>query len=276
METPELDARFLIQGILGFDSAGAFRAGDVVLAPKDAQALNAAVERRLAHEPVSRILGWREFYGQRFEITPDVLDPRPETETLADLALEVAAGLGKGPLEIADVGTGSGILIATLLHHLPHASGVATDISPAALLVAERNCTRLGIDRERLSFVLAPGLSGLPAGINLIVSNPPYIPSAEIGGLARCVRDYDPHLALDGGPDGVALFKELANESRSLFRSAWLVLEVGAGQCDQVEAIFEAAGFERIRSAKDLSGHIRAVAFRHCSFGKGEFGIGAV
>lgn len=260
IESAPRDARLLLQGLLGIDGTALLTRPEQPLGDK-ASHIGDAVRRRLAHEPVTRILGVREFYGREFIVTPDVLDPRPDTETVVELALEIvrANGLTSAPLQIADIGTGSGILIATLLLELPNARGVATDVSTAALAVAERNAKRLGL-ADRTSFVATHGLDGCAGPFDLIVSNPPYIPEGDIPGLEPEVRDYDPQLALDGGADGLDVYREIAKVARNPLRPMRLVLELGAGQASDVTDIFSAAGWRPLGRQKDLGGHDRAVA----------------
>ena len=260
IESAPRDARVLLQGLLGIDGVALLTKPEQFLGDA-AERIGDAVRRRLAHEPVSRILGVREFYGRDFVVTPEVLDPRPDTETIVDLALEIVRsnGLDAEALHIADIGTGSGILIATLLAELPNARGVATDVSAAALAVAQRNAVRLGV-AERASFVATHGLDGCAGPFDLIVSNPPYIVTGEILGLEPEVRDYDPQLALDGGPDGLSVYREIAKVARNPLRPLRLVLEIGAGQASDVTNIFCAAGWQVLAQRKDLGGHVRAVA----------------
>lgn len=260
IESAPRDARVLLQGLLGIDGAALLTKPEQFLGDA-AERIGDAVRRRLAHEPVSRILGVREFYGRDFVVTPEVLDPRPDTETIVDLALEIVRsnGLDAEALHIADIGTGSGILIATLLAELPNARGVATDVSAAALAVAQRNAARFGV-AERASFVATHGLDGCAGPFDLIVSNPPYIVTGEILALEPEVRDYDPQLALDGGPDGLSVYREIAKVARNPLRPLRLVLEIGAGQASDVTNIFCAAGWQALAQRKDLGGHVRAVA----------------
>ena len=259
--SPEIDARFLLQGVLGLSAADLMRAPDRTLGDASA-VLSACAQRRLTGEPVSRILGQRGFYGRTFVITPDVLDPRPETETLVEAALEIVTtnGWRDRPITIADVGTGSGILMVTLLAELPLATGIASDISAAALAVAQINAERLGVG-GRVRFVAAPGLGHLGGYAQLIVSNPPYIPASEIAGLARDVRDFDPVLALDGGPDGLGVYRDFANDFMKFGNKTPIALEIGAGQAAGVDAIFAEAGAQMTGQKADLSGHIRVVIF---------------
>lgn len=269
LETPDVDARFLVQKISGCDAARLLGEPGTQLIPSVRARLEEAARRRLQHEPVSRILGEREFYGRMFAITPDVLDPRPETETLVEAALAAARKLPPGrPPRIADAGTGSGALIVTLLAELADATGVATDISPAALAVARDNAARHGVE-ARVEFVHTSCLKGVAGPFDLIVSNPPYIAGTEIVGLPREVREFDPLLALDGGPDGLDVYREITSDIKSLRLNCWVGLEIGAGQADRVSEIFRVtfpllpAG--SISYVRDLGGHVRCVAVEiHC------------
>jgi release factor glutamine methyltransferase len=260
IESAPRDARFLLQGILEMDGAQMLSASARPLG-EFAERVGDAVRRRLAHEPVSRILGRREFYGREFIVTPDVLDPRPDTEAVIDLALDVirSSELSERALSIADVGTGSGILIVTLLAELPDAKGVATDISPAALDVARRNAEMLGV-ADRISFVATSGLDGCFGPFDLLISNPPYIAKYEIGGLEPEVKNFDPLLALDGGADGLDIYREIARNAVELQRPLKVILEVGSTQAAAVESIFVAAGAKPLSRRADLGAHIRAVA----------------
>ncbi len=261
IETPQRDARFLLQGLLGIDGAQLLSGSARMLGGEAADRISDAARRRLACEPVSRILGRREFYGRDFLVTPDVLDPRPDTEAVIELALETieSSGLSGQPISIADIGTGSGILIVTLLAELPNARGLATDVSPAALEIACRNAEALGVG-DRVRFVATSGLDGCGGDFDLVISNPPYISTEEITGLGRDVRDFDPLLALDGGRDGLDVYREIARNISKLKRPSRIVLEVGATQADAVEAIFAAFGARRLGRREDLGGHTRAVA----------------
>jgi release factor glutamine methyltransferase len=263
IENASKDARFILQGILKRDAASLIGDPDQVIG-EWAQALQDAAKRRLRHEPVSRILGTKQFYGRQFVVTPDVLDPRPDTECLVDLVLDILRAEDRlsDALTIADIGTGSGAIIVTLLAELPKARGIATDVSAAALAVARKNAAALGV-LDRLTFVEANVLAGVNDQIDVIVSNPPYICSAEIAGLDIDVRNYDPHLALDGGTDGLKFYREIANEIRAFRPPCWIALEVGCGQASDVEAIFSTSGCSAHVRRKDLGGHIRAVALQH-------------
>lgn len=260
VDTPQLDARFLMQGLLGIDGAQLLSGSGRALGDA-ADRLNDAAARRIAREPVSRILGRRSFYGRDFIVTPDVLDPRPDTEVVVELALDLvrSRGLSEAPLSIADIGTGSGILIVTLLAELPNARGLATDISPAALAVARRNAEVLGV-ADRIRFVATTCLDGCPGPFDLVISNPPYISTEEIAALEPDVKNFDPELALDGGEDGLRVYREIARNIMELDAPSLVVLEVGATQAAAVEGIFSEFGGQPIGRRQDLGGHTRAVA----------------
>ena len=201
-----------------------------LLTAGEAKSLAEALTRRLAHEPLSRIRGERDFYGRAFAITPAVLDPRPETETLIDLVLQWADETGgrDRPLDIIDIGTGSGAILITLLAELPRATGLGTDVSPDALQVASSNAVRNAV-AGRARFELAHALDGIDGPFDILVSNPPYIPSADVLTLEAAVRDYDPALALDGGPDGLRIYRQIAARAGAVVPSGLIALEVGAG-----------------------------------------------
>jgi len=264
LEASQRDARFLLEGLLGIDGSQLLTRPETQLGAA-AEKVRDAVRRRIAQEPVSRILGRREFYGREYLVTPDVLDPRPDTEAVIELALDIvrSSRLANSALSIADIGTGSGILISTLLAELPNATGTATDVSTAALAVARQNATRIGV-ADRARFIATRGLDGCPGPFHLIVSNPPYIATDEVSRLERGVRDYDPLVALDGGPDGLEVYREIVRDAASLrdvsHQVVRIVLEVGAGQAEAVTAIFEDCAWCPVKVGRDLGGNVRAVA----------------
>jgi release factor glutamine methyltransferase len=226
--------------------------------------LDAALQRRLKHEPVARIVGMREFYGRSFSVDPHVLDPRPDTETLVEAALAAIAarGLRNERLSLLDLGTGSGCILITLLAELPRAHGIGVDKSPAALANAAANARRLGV-AERARFMAGDWLDALDGEFDLILSNPPYLASDAIAGLAAEVAGYDPHLALDGGPDGLDAYRAIAARARAaLAEQGRLLLEIGASQADAVAGILRAAGLEPEGLAHDLAGRPRVVVAR--------------
>jgi len=218
--------------------------------------------RRAAGEPLSRIVGEREFWGLRLAISPDVLDPRPETETIVEASLGLLKGRREEPLRVLDLGVGSGALICALLAEFALARGVGVDISAGAAEVARRNVAACGL-AGRAEIRVADWTSGVKGPFDLIVSNPPYIPGADLARLPREVRDFDPPLALDGGNDGLAAYRRIAPEGRSLLSAGgWLVVEVGAGQAADVLAIVERCGFVAAMVEKDLAGRDRVVIAR--------------
>jgi release factor glutamine methyltransferase len=219
------------------------------------------LKRRLAGEPVARILGQKEFWGLRLSLSPATLVPRPDTETVVELALEMLrANPARQGTRIADLGTGTGAILLALLSELHGAVGIGTDISQEALGTARGNAARLKL-ADRASFIRCDYASGLTGPFDLIVSNPPYIRSGDIAGLATEVRDHDPRAALDGGPDGLAAYRALIPQAaRMLAPGAALVVEAGQGQAAQIEALMTAAGLVPHRAPKaDLAGIPRAV-----------------
>jgi release factor glutamine methyltransferase len=259
IETATLDARLLLQAASGLRHEDIVAEPDLNVPPDVAAQFSMFIERRCKFEPVSRILGTREFYGRSFRVTPDVLDPRADTETLIGAALGLVKG--KGPLRILDLGTGSGAIAVTLLAELPEASAVASDLSAAALAVAKSNAEALGV-AGRASFVQSNWFEGIDGKFDLIVSNPPYIPLGEIAGLAPDVRVFDPARALDGGPDGLEAYRRLASGAGShLAPQGHIILEIGAGQENAVNNLFKEQGFARETRHFDLSGHIRCLVF---------------
>jgi release factor glutamine methyltransferase len=259
IETAALDARLLLQSAAGMTHADIVAGPDLNL-PTDVTArFLLLVERRCAFEPVSRILGTREFYGRSFRVTPDVLDPRADTETLIGATLALAKD--KRPLRILDLGTGSGAIVVTLLAELPEALAVATDLSAAALQVAQGNAEVLGV-ANRVRFVRANWFDGVDGQFDFIVSNPPYIPLGDIAVLAPDVREFDPAKALDGGPDGLEAYRRIASGAGGhLAPMGHVILEIGAGQENAVNDLFKGQGFNRESRHFDLAGHVRCLVF---------------
>jgi release factor glutamine methyltransferase len=259
IETSALDARLLLQAASSMGHEDIVAEPDLIL-PADVTArFWSLVERRCAFEPIARILGTREFFGRNFRVTPAVLDPRADTETLIEAALALARG--KGPRRILDLGTGSGAIAVTLLAELPGAIAVATDLSAAALDVAKSNAGVLGV-ADRASFMQANWFDGVDGQFDLIVSNPPYIALGDIAGLAADVRDFDPVRALDGGPDGLEAYRRIASGAGDhLGPEGHVVLEIGAGQEARVNGLFEARGFASESRHFDLAGHVRCLVF---------------
>jgi release factor glutamine methyltransferase len=265
LDSPELDARLLVEAALGLDFTGLVSQGKRLLSADEERQLAASAERRLAGEPVARILGTKEFWGLPLRLSADTLVPRPDTETVVDLALDAmsAVKVTGHALCIADLGTGSGAILLALLSELPEAFGVGTDISLGALRAARRNAVVLGLS-NRAAFLACSYASALSGPFDLIVSNPPYISSRDIADLPVEVREHDPHRALDGGTDGFDAYRALIPQAARLLRPGGaLVLEVGQGQSGDVEALVTKAGLSVDIPAKaDLAGIPRAVTGR--------------
>jgi release factor glutamine methyltransferase len=242
LEAAPLEARLLVGHALRLDPAGLIAADAAPLTAADCARIAALARRRLKREPVSRILGEKEFFGLTFALSPDVLVPRPETEILVEMALQALGPARRQELRIADLGTGSGAILLSVLHARPDASGVGTDRSEAALRVAQRNAARLNL-ADRVAFLACDFASALKPPFNLVVSNPPYVVRMDVPTLEPEVRDHDPHLALDGGPDGLAAYRHIAADAfRLLVPGGHLLVELGVGQAGAVAALFAQAG----------------------------------
>ena len=263
IDSAELDARLLTGHALGLDLTGLISAAHRQLTPNESVRLEEFSRRRLAGEPVARILGEKEFWGLPLQLSSATLVPRPDTETVVELALELLRADGDldRPLRIADLGTGTGAILLALLHELPDAFGVGTDISLDALRTARRNATDLGL-ASRAAFVACNYAAALAGPFDLIVSNPPYIRSGDIAGLAPEVRDHDPLTALDGGTDGLDAYRALIPQAAGrLAPGGALVVEGGKGQSGPIEALMTAAGLSVQNPVKaDLAGIFRAIA----------------
>ncbi len=261
IDSPELDARLLIGAALDLDLTALVAQSQAILPHDAAVRIAAFAERRLAGEPVARILGEKEFWGLRFKLSPDTLVPRPDTETVVAAALDCAHRTDPTkPLRIADIGTGSGAILLALLSELPHASGIGTDIVPHALSIAKQNAEALGVS-DRAAFVLSDYFSALAGTFGIIVSNPPYIRTADIESLSKEVRMYEPRRALDGGPDGLNAYRTLCTRSPAYLKSGGsLIVEVGHDQADAVAQLMEASGLEVAKPfRRDLAGIARVV-----------------
>jgi len=265
IDSAELDARMLVGAVLGLDLTGMITAADRLLDCGESLRLEDFMRRRLAREPVARILGHKEFWGLPLQLSPATLVPRPDTETVVELALEMLRndGASRRPLRIADLGTGSGAILLALLSELPGAHGFGTDISEEALLTAGANAAHAGL-ADRATFVACNYATGLRGPFDLIVSNPPYVRAADIAGLAAEVRDYDPRAALDGGADGLDAYRALIPQAAGLLAPGGaLVVEAGQGQSGPIQGLMTAAGLTPAGAPKaDLAGIQRAVAGR--------------
>ena len=243
IESAALDARMLLIDGLGIPHSVFIADPQLMLEPGELLKLEAMLHRRLQHEPVSRILGWREFYGRRYVINEHVLDPRPDTETLVTAAL---AAMGKTETcRLLDIGTGTGCIAITLLAERQDWSGTATDISAQALRIAGTNAEKLRVS-DRLELRETCWADGVEGPFDLIVSNPPYIAGAEIPGLMPEVAKYDPHTALDGGLDGLAAYRSIVESVPDLLAPGGLcVMEVGVAQAGALYELAENRGLTR-------------------------------
>ena len=261
IDDADVDARVLAGHALHLDRARLVSQSDRVLEAREVNAISGLAARRLKREPVSRILGRKEFWSLALAITPDVLVPRPETETVVEGALDfvVRNGLRMEKLRILDIGTGSGALLVALLNELPNATGIGTDISRAALEVAQINVAQFGFE-SRSSLIACDMAAGVQGQFDLVVSNPPYIARGEIASLAPEVRDYDPMMALDGGDDGLTAYRSIsADAKRILAQGGRLFVEMGAGQEPAVRELFTNAGLVVGIARNDLAGTPRVL-----------------
>jgi release factor glutamine methyltransferase len=263
-ESCALSADILLGFVLGRDRVYLLCHGEEALAGEDWSLYRDSVLRHAQGEPLQYLIGEREFYGLDFHVTPSVLIPRPETEILVETALEIVRERRLPGVKYADVGTGSGCIAVTMACHLPESAGYATEISGAAIGIAKSNAERHGA-AERIEFIRANLLDcfRVEPFFDLILSNPPYVELAGYDTLARGVRDYEPHLALFGGRDGLDLFRRLAPEVPPRLKpGGFLLLEIGAGQLDGVQRLMENEGLLPEKSVNDLQGIPRCVVFR--------------
>ncbi len=260
IDSADADARLLIEHALRIDRVAMMTQGERALEPHEAKAIDALAARRLKREPVARIVGAKEFWSLALTVTPDVLVPRPETETVVELALDMlGSGRRQTHLRVLDIGTGSGALLLALLKELPQATGIGTDVSEGALKVARGNAERHGL-APRCLFVNTDIAAGVQGPFALIVSNPPYIARHDIAGLDPEVRDYEPAGALDGGADGLACYRAIAGDADRLLRPGGrLVVEIGIGQGEAVSGLFSDAGLTAVETRPDLAGIPRAL-----------------
>lgn len=265
IDDPALDARLIVEHFSGTSRADAIARPEQVLEASVVQAIKAAIVRRESGEPVHRILGFREFYGLKLELSADTLEPRPDTETLVDMVLpfirDVAAR--EGICRILDLGTGTGAIALALLSQVESSVATGTDLAEGALLTAQKNSERLGVG-ARFFARKSDWFAEISGRFHLIVSNPPYIGSKEIDELRTDVRNFDPLLALDGGVDGLEAYRRIAAGSmRHLEGDGRIALEIGYDQKRLVTEIFAAAGFRLVEAGCDLAGNDRVLIFQH-------------
>lgn len=258
IESARLDADLLLAATLKVDRVGLYLRYDQPLLPAELSEFRARVTRRAHHEPLAYILGEVEFWSLKFSVSPAVLIPRPDTEVLVEEAL----ARGQGEARVLDVGTGSGAIAVALAVERPAWQVTALDVSHDALAVAQANAARHQVG-GRMRF-LHGDLARLPAEkFDLIVANPPYIPSDDLLNLMPDVRDYEPHLALDGGPDGLGAYRALSAQAPAHLRpGGWLLVEIGQGQQAAVAELLAQSGLRDIGSRADYAGIVRVVGGR--------------
>lgn len=262
VEDPMAEARILVGGIMGLSRTDFISRGEDHVPHEHEIAIRAASARRVRGEPVYRILGRREFYGLELSLSKDTLEPRPDTEVLVDLVFDLVKDRRREPLEILDLGTGTGAICLALLSQLSEARATGTDLAPGALAQAAANAHANGLG-DRFSTVESRWFEKIIGRYDVIVSNPPYINSDVIPTLDREVRDHDPLLALDGGTDGLDAYRDIAAGAAAFLNVGGIIaVETGYDQKTSVLEIFQSAGFVEIAAVKDLAGNDRAQAFR--------------
>lgn len=261
IDTPVADARLLVQHALGLSHEDLLMQGTRLVTPDEQIALDALLQRRLNREPVSRIVGHRAFWKADFVVTPDTLDPRADSETLIEGALQhVQPGKGADPLRVLDLGTGTGCLLISLLQEWPAARGVGLDISQGAVETAQVNAQVLGV-AERAEMIALDWAGYQADGLfDVVISNPPYIAPEEAPDLAPEVLDFDPHTALFAGGGGLDAYRSILRRLDGWLKpGGWLILEVGHTQAESVARMVEGAGAVVVEIRRDLGGHLRAV-----------------
>jgi len=255
VDNPVLDSRLLIAHALGCDRADLLTQSDRLLSTEEVAGIQSLIARRAAREPVSRILGLREFWGLPFGLNEATLDPRPDSETLIETALKSVSAANR----ILDLGTGSGCLLLALLHEWPQATGLGVDSAPRTVEQAQINAARLGL-QDRATFRVNDWLQNINETFDVIVCNPPYVAASDVPALMPEVRLYDPVAALDGGAGGLDVYRRLIPQlPHRLNQDGWALFEVGQGQAAEVSGLFQKAGFNDIRICPDLGGIERCV-----------------
>ena len=261
IEGPRREARLLLATTLAAEPAAILGHPERLLLAAEQARFAALIARRAAHEPAARLIGRREFWSLDFALSPETLVPRPDSESLVEAALAQIGNRG-APLRILDMGTGTGCLLLALLSELPAASGVGVDIAPHAVRTARCNAVALDF-ADRADFLAGSWAAAIDGRFDVILANPPYIPSAAIAVLATEVACHDPRRALDGGPDGLAAYRDLAPQTvRLLSRGGLAVFELGVGQGQAVAAIMRRAGLTVIEIRRDLAGIERCLVLR--------------
>ena len=260
----EIDARLIVEHFSGTPRADAIIRPEPAIDAAAVSAVGDAISRRIRGEPVHRMIGFREFYGLKLFLSPETLEPRPDTETLVDAVLPFVRRLvaEKGECRILDLGTGTGAIALALLAEAPGTTAIGVDISADALATATRNALENGLS-GRFTGVQSDWFENISNRFHVIVSNPPYIATEELETLQREVRNHDPARALDGGPDGLDAYRTIAEQAKDhLELSGRIAVEIGHTQKEEVSRLFEAAGYRIDEARKDLAGRDRVLVFQ--------------
>jgi release factor glutamine methyltransferase len=264
LDTPDLDARLFVEHFSGTTRADLLSRPDTPVEPETVKAIESAIARRIRGEPVHRILGYREFYGLKLALSPETLEPRPDTETLVDAALPFVRDIvaSTGQCRILDLGTGTGAIALALLSQVSQAQATGVDISSDALETARRNAAALSL-ADRFMTIHSDWYAEISGLYDVIVSNPPYIRSRDIPGLSPEVKDHDPIAALDGGESGLQAYRLIAaSTAQHLAAGGIVAVEVGHDQRQDVTKLFGESGLEAIGSRRDLGGNDRVIMFK--------------
>ncbi|WP_417458400.1 peptide chain release factor N(5)-glutamine methyltransferase [Kordiimonas sp.] len=253
-----IDAELLLSHTLGWPRMRVYAEREFILPYRESVALSEAYMRRMCGEPVAYILGVQEFWSLEFDVSSETLIPRADTETLVEVSL--TALKEKSSPRILDLGTGTGCILLSLLHERADASGVGVDVNAGAVTLAQNNAQKLGLS-GRAQVIESNWFEHVPTGqFDLITSNPPYIPAADIEGLMQDVRDYEPMSALDGGDDGLTAYRLITESAQGFMEpGGYLAVEIGIAQSEDVSRLFVAAGFEDVTARKDLAGINRVI-----------------
>lgn len=262
IETASMDARIILQYVLGVTREELLLDNDRELSPRQYDTYQALLEKRQMRQPVSHLIGKREFWGMLFKVTPDTLDPRPDSETLIEAILSRMPAR-EAEMKVLDLGTGTGCLLLTVLSEYPNAQGTGVDVSTGALKVARDNAMNLGLG-GRAQFVSSCWGNELDETFDLIISNPPYIPTGAIASLAPEVSQWEPKLALDGGPDGMNCYRAIvAQLPRLLAQDGLAVFEIGIGQAKELETLVQSHGLKVAGTKDDMAYITRCVLVTH-------------
>ena len=259
IETNSLDSRIILKEIFNFNEKELILNSDLILSESKISEVEKIITRRLKDEPVSKIFGKRDFYNSTFSISDDVLDPRPETEHIVEIANNFI--LEKGYKSFIELGTGSGCIILSILKENKNLTAVGVDISPDAINIAKKNSKDMNLEK-RSSFLMSNWFSSIYSSYDLIISNPPYIPSDEVITLSKTVKNFDPLISLDGGQDGLKCYKEIAQDiNRAINKKGRVILEIGYNQAYDVIKIFESKEFKLLKIYNDINGLNRILTF---------------